>query len=129
LLLLLLLLFKYVVLVITILFSFISEIQKLLTKLSKEKGCEVIGRWKKACVRHFYWSVTSTTPKLGDVILAKFKAFLYHIINQHKDLPNQIFNKCAHGIITTPRLWMTKGTCIYCLFQVRQHLASLCSDH
>ncbi|XP_068759957.1 uncharacterized protein [Montipora capricornis] len=90
-----------------------KKIQKLLTKLSKEKGCEVIGRWKKACVRHFYWSVTSTTPKLGDVILAKFKAFLYHIINQHKDLPNEIFNKCAHGIITTPRLWMTKGSVAY----------------
>ncbi|XP_068670428.1 uncharacterized protein [Montipora foliosa] len=90
-----------------------KKIQKLLTKLSKEKGCEVIGRWKKACVRHFYWSVTSTTPKLGDVILAKFKAFLYHIINQNKDLPNQIFNKCAHGIITTPHLWMTKGSIAY----------------
>jgi len=81
--------------------------------------------WKKACVRHFYWSVTSTTPKLGDVILAKLKAFLYHIINQHKDFPNQIFNKCAHGIITTSRLWMTRGACMYCLFRVRQHLASL----
>ena len=86
-----------------------AEIQKVLTKLSKEKGCEIIGRWKQACVRHFYWSVTSTTPKLGDVILAKFKAFLYHIINQHKDLPNQLFNKCAHGLITTPRVWLTKG--------------------
>ena len=86
-----------------------AEIQKFLTKLSKEKGCEIIGRWKQACVRYFYWSVTSTTPKLGDVILAKFKAFLYHIINQHKDLPNQLFNKCAHGLITTPRVWLTKG--------------------
>ena len=43
----------------------------MLIKLSKEKGCEVIGRWKKACVRHFYWAVTSTRPKLGDLILAK----------------------------------------------------------
>ena len=67
---------------------FLQEIRKVLTKISKEKGCEVIARWKKACVRHFYWSVTSTPPQLGDVILAKFKAFLYHIINCHKDLPN-----------------------------------------
>jgi len=84
---------------------FMPEIQKALTKLSKEKGCEVIARWKQACVRHFYWSVTSTTPKLGDVILAKFKAFLYHIINQHKDLPNQLFNKCAHDLIITARVF------------------------
>ena len=92
---------------------FMPEIQKVLTKLSKEKGCEVIARWKQTCVRHFYWSVTSTTPKLGDVILAKFKAFLYHIINQHKDLPNQLFNKCVHGLIITPRVWLTKGICIF----------------
>ena len=88
-----------------------TELQKVLTKLSKEKGCEIIGRWKQACVRHFYWSVTSTSPKLGDVVLAKFKAFLYHIINQHKDLPNQLFNKCAHGLVTTQRVWLTKGIC------------------
>ena len=56
------------------------EIKKVLTKVSKEKHCEVIGKWKKACVRHFYWAVTSTQPKLGDVILAKLKAFLSHII-------------------------------------------------
>ncbi|XP_078384068.1 uncharacterized protein LOC144666520 [Oculina patagonica] len=90
-----------------------KKIQKVLTKLSKEKGCETIGRWRKACVRHYYWSVTSTKPKLGDVILAKFKAFLSHIINKHKDLPNQIFNKCAHGPITNPRVWLTKGSLAY----------------
>lgn len=101
---------------------FMPEIQKVLTKLSKEKGCEVIARWKQACVRHFYWSVTSTTPKLGDVILAKFKAFLYHIINQHKDLPNQLFNKCAHGLIITPRVWLTKGI-LYFLFWLIKHFS------
>ncbi|XP_078384210.1 uncharacterized protein LOC144666703 [Oculina patagonica] len=90
-----------------------KKIQKVLIKLGKEKGCEVIGRWRKACVRHFYWSVISTKPKLGDVILAKFKAFLYHIINQHKYLPNQLFNKCAHGLINTPRVWLTKGSIAY----------------
>ena len=109
--------------IVFIFFFFLAEIQKVLTKLSKEKGCEIIGRWKQACVRHFYWSVTSTTPKLGDVILAKFKAFLYHIINQHKDLPNQLFNKCAHGLITTPRVWLTKG-----IYVVHYELKSICAS-
>lgn len=90
-----------------------KKIQKILTKISKEKGCEVIARWKQACVRHFYWSVTSTEPKLGEVILAKFKTFLYHIINHHKDLPNQLFNKCAHGVINTQKVWLTKGSVAY----------------
>ena len=85
------------------------EIKKVLTKVSKEKHCEVIGRWKKAWVRHFYWAVTSTQPKLGDVILAKFKAFLSHIINKHKDLLNKLFNKCAHAAeLRTPRLMVNK---------------------
>ena len=81
-------------------FHFKIEIQKALIKLSKEKGCEVIGRWRKACVKHFYWSVTSTMPNQGEVILAKFQCFLSHIINKHK---------CAHGPIASPRVWLTKG--------------------
>lgn len=96
-------------LILISLFFHMLEIQNVLNKLSKEKGCEVIGRWRKACVRHFYWAVTSTQPTLGDVILAKFKAFLSHVINKHRDLPSRLFNKCAHDEILTPRVWMTKG--------------------
>ena len=75
------------------------ESQKVLSKLSKEKGCEVLGRWKKASVRYFYWAVTSTQPKRGDLILAKFNAFLSHVIRKHKDIPSRLFNKCAHGAV------------------------------
>jgi len=78
-------------------------------KLSKEKSCELIGRWRKACVRHFYWAVTSTHALLGDVKLAKFQAFLYHVINKHKELPNRLFNACKHGEITVQKVWMSKG--------------------
>ena len=88
------------------------EIRKVLTKLSKENGCEVIGRWKKACIRHFYWSVTSTALKLRgrrDVIVSKFKGFFHNVLNIHHDLPNKIFNQCAHGPSTTQRVWLTKG--------------------
>lgn len=99
-----------------------TEIQKVLTKLGKEKNCEIIGRWRKACVRHFYWAVTSTKECLGKVKLAKFQAFLSHVINQHKDLPNRLFNACAHGDVIKPKVWMTRGTvnlalyhCILCL--------------
>lgn len=88
---------------------FPTEIQKILTKLSKEKDCEIIGRWRKACVRHFYWAVTSTKECLGKVKLAKFQAFLSHVINQHRDLPNTLFNACAHGDNIKPKVWMAKG--------------------
>lgn len=92
-------------------FSVLStEIQKILTKLSKEKNCEIIGRWRKACVRHFYWAVTSTQECLGKVKVAKFQAFLSHVTNKHKDLPNRLFNACVHGDVIRPKVWMSKGS-------------------
>lgn len=54
--------------------------------------------------------MTSTQEHLGELKLAKFQAFLSHVINKHRDLLSRIFNACAHGEITTPRVWMTKGT-------------------
>ena len=60
-------------------------------------------------MRHFHWAVTSTEESRGAVKLAKFKAFLSHVINKHKDLPSKIFNKCAHGVITKKHMWLTKG--------------------
>ena len=74
---------------------FLTEIQKVLLKLRKEKGCEIVGRWQKACVRHFYWSITSTEEKEGseNLKLAKVQAFLYHVITKHKDLPTTVLCK------------------------------------
>ena len=34
--------------------NYVIEIQKVLIKLDKEKGCEVLRNWRRACVRHFY---------------------------------------------------------------------------
>lgn len=90
-----------------------KKIQKVLTKLSKEKDCEIIGRWRKACVRHFYWSVTSTKECLGKVKLAKFQAFLSHVTNQHRNLPNRLFNACAHDDNIKPKVWMAKASEAY----------------
>lgn len=100
-------------------FSLSSEIQKVLIKLSKEKNCEIIGRWRKACVRHFYWAVTSTEESLhsGQLKLAKFQSFLSHVINKHKNLPSTMFKACAHGNITKPKVWMSKGTKIHVYLQ------------
>ena len=86
-----------------------QEIQKILISLSKEKGCKMIGRWRKAIVRHFYWSVTSTQSLLGEVKVAKFHAVFSHVLDVHSNLPNRLFNTCPHGIITKPKVWFTKG--------------------
>lgn len=52
---------------------------------------------------------TSTNEHLGKVKLAKFQALLSHVINQHRDLPNRLFNACAHGDNIKPKVWMRKG--------------------
>ena len=86
---------------------------KALTKKSKKKGCEVIGRWIKACTRHFHWVVTSTKEGQKEVILGKFEAFLSPMTNKHTNLPNKIFDKCAHEDVntytSTPRAWLLEG--------------------
>ena len=60
-------------------------------------------------MRHFYWAATSTHSGNGEVKWAKFASFFSHITNVHKDLPNKIFNRCAHSDVIKPRVWLTKG--------------------
>ena len=72
-------------------FTYFIGLSKALVKAGKEKECEKINRWRKACIRHFYWSITSSRPT---------------------NLPYKIFNKCAHSPIVEsdhPRAWLTKG--------------------
>ena len=46
---------------------------------------------------------------IGEVKWAKFESFFWHIINKHKNFANTIYNKCTHGEILKPRVWLTKG--------------------
>ena len=78
------------------------EIQKTRINLAKDKELEVIGRWRKACLRHFYWAATSTHSGIGEVEWAQFESFFSHVTNVHKGLPNKIFNKCAYSDVVEP---------------------------
>ena len=89
--------------------NYVIQIQKVRIKLANEQGCEVPGKWRRACARHFYWAATSTLSGVGEVKWAQFESFFYHIINIHKDFPNKIYNKCSHGDILKPRIWLTNG--------------------
>ena len=93
-------------------FTYFTGLSKALVKAGKEKECEKINRWRKACIHHFYWSITSSREQQGDVKYAKFESFLSPVVNEHTNLPNKIFNKCAHSPIVEsdhPRAWLTKG--------------------
>lgn len=90
-------------------FSFFeTEVCKVLSKISKEKGCEELADWIKPCMKHLHWSATSTFSGNGMVIWAKFESFLSHVVNKHTGLEDPLFNKCDHGDIQ-PRKWLRIG--------------------
>ena len=90
---------------------FATKIRKLLSKISKEKGCEALAEWIKPCEWHLHWSATSTFSGNGRIIWAKFKAFMSHVVNRHTGLEDPLFNKCAHGDLQ-PRKWLRVGMLI-----------------
>ena len=57
-------------------------VRKVLTKLSKEKICEMLSEWIKPCENHVYWSTSTAFSGNVFVILAEFKTFPSHIINK-----------------------------------------------
>lgn len=85
---------------------FSLEIHKVLTKISKEKDCEALNVWIKPCESHLMWSAMSTPSGDGDLIWAKFKSYLSHVVNRHSNLEDPIFNKCAHPEIISYRQWL-----------------------
>ncbi|XP_028418457.1 uncharacterized protein LOC114543840, partial [Dendronephthya gigantea] len=85
----------------------LTKVSKVLSKIAKENDCEVLLPWVKPCVNHLIWSATSTADGNGQVIWAKLESSLEHVANVHKDLPNPVFNKCAHDDIEE-RTWLDK---------------------
>ena len=65
---------------------------KKLVKLSKLNDCELIGEWTKACINHFHWAVRTTEIGQENVIWAKFKSYVTHVIDVHEDAGNKIFS-------------------------------------
>ncbi len=83
-------------------------IQKVLLKLSKEKGCERIAKWLKAVHTHLYWCASSTKKGFEELIVAKWKSFMNHVTNKHENHPDPLFKKCLHGDIDS-RKWIHNG--------------------
>jgi hypothetical protein len=64
------------------------------------------------------FSARTTHDGNGEVIWAKFSSFLSHVVDEHENLDNPLFNKCGHREIIEPRKWLDKGTApahvLYC---------------
>lgn len=84
------------------------SIHKKLFKASKKKGFEIIAYWLRGVRNHLYWCVTSTVQGFQELIVAKWRSFMFHVADKHKDHPNSLFTSCAHKDIT-PRKWIKIG--------------------
>jgi solute carrier family 8 (sodium/calcium exchanger) len=80
-------------------------------KLSKEKECELVGRWSKSIINHMYWCAMSTSDGDGDIMKAKWISIANHIHNIHTH--SGVFPKCAHPILRQAsgrrKKWLKKG--------------------
>ena len=85
------------------------EVTKVLTRTAKLSGCEALSEWIKPCTNHLYWSARTTHSGNGEIISAKFNSFLSHVANEHNNLDNPLFNKCAHNETIQQRKWLDKG--------------------
>ena len=84
-----------------------KSITKQVIKASEEKGCEVLQKWTKGLKTHLYWCATSTKPGFGEMIVAKWTSFMYHVCNKHDGHPNELYKQCAHAELEK-RKWLKR---------------------
>lgn len=72
-----------------------SGIKKKLQAAAQLKGCEALKGWVASIINHLYWSVVSSPPHDGELVVDKWKSVVYHIQNQHHSFPGR-FERCAH---------------------------------
>ena len=70
--------------------------RKKLDAAAKQKGCEIIGNWRRSIINHLYWCVSSTPDGDTETILAKWLSLEDHVHNKHRHKDKK-FPKCAHG--------------------------------
>ncbi|KAJ8250976.1 hypothetical protein GJAV_G00215770 [Gymnothorax javanicus] len=90
----------------------VKVLKKKMTAISKLKGCDVVGRWKRSILNHVYWCASSTPDGDGDTIVAKYKSILNHVRNVH-DNHGDLHPKCAPGELYSQREWMKQGSKAY----------------
>lgn len=86
-----------------------KSITRKIASNGKEKGCEQLLLWIKGIRNHLYWCAMSTKVGFGDLILAKWKSFINHVVNKHSNHEDPLFTKCVHEPITERRDWIKIG--------------------
>ena len=85
------------------------SISKATIKLGKENGCEKIADWVKGARNHLYWCVTSSRQGFEELVTAKWKSFMQHVVNRHDNHPSPLFKKCTQDGKIENRKWILIG--------------------
>ena len=88
-----------------------AAFKKKVNKLSKEKGCEIVGEWQRSMINHLYWCAHSTKDGNTEVILEKWLSIINHIHNKHRG-HGKLYKRCAHGRLPN-RKWLKYRKCQY----------------
>ncbi|KAJ8358420.1 hypothetical protein AAFF_G00441750 [Aldrovandia affinis] len=62
---------------------------KKIELLASKRECVDVGLWQPSIINHLYWSAGSSTED-REMILAKWQVVLYHLQDQHTDLPTPL---------------------------------------
>ncbi|XP_063048719.1 uncharacterized protein LOC134445189 isoform X3 [Engraulis encrasicolus] len=92
---------------------FEKGLSKKLDKLSKDKECELLKKWRRSIGNHAYWAATSSST--GPEKLAKWTSILNHIQNRHTH-DDPTFPKCLHPALPQKRSkkWFKPGSKALC---------------
>ncbi|XP_051716556.1 uncharacterized protein LOC127494593 isoform X2 [Ctenopharyngodon idella] len=71
----------------------VKGLSKKVEKISREKDCSLVKKWRKSITNHLYWSATSSDS--GPEKVAKWTSIINHIqdIHTHSD---PVFPRCQH---------------------------------
>ncbi|XP_046854232.1 uncharacterized protein LOC124447364 [Xenia sp. Carnegie-2017] len=82
-----------------------KKLTKIMTKLSKEKGCEELKKWSNPVA-----TISIGVLVLLMMVMAKFKSFLSYIVDKHTNLDDPLFSSCFHGPDIKPREYLLEGS-------------------
>ena len=92
---------------------FSKSIKKALVKAAKKKFCDIINKWIKSIINHFWWSCSSCCRDF-DRLKETWISVLFHISNKHEWIGYDHFKMCEHRKLTKKqrkkKKWIKEGT-------------------
>ena len=94
---------------------FSKSIKKALVKAAKKKDCDIINKWIKSIINHFWWSCLNCSGEFNQ-LKERWISIIFHISNRHKWVGYEHFHRCVHPKLKAKRSkkWIKEGTKAYC---------------